>query len=47
MRALYSHRLRGLRVLSSDLTAEILAASEKMAGLYYHSVLQAHTVGLT
>jgi hypothetical protein len=34
MRALYSHRLRGLRALPSDLTAETLcvAASEKMTG---------------
>ena len=33
-RALYSHRLRGLvAVLPADVTAEILAASEKMTGL--------------
>jgi hypothetical protein len=33
VRALYSHRLRGLvAVLPSDLTAEILAASERMTG---------------
>ena len=32
-RALYSHRLRGLvAALPSDMTAEILAASEKIAG---------------
>ena len=34
MRALYTRRLRGLvAVLPSDITGEILAASEKMTGL--------------
>ena len=34
VRALYSHRLRDLAaVLPSDLTSEILAASEKMTGV--------------
>jgi hypothetical protein len=42
MQTLYSHRLRGLGVLPSDLAAEILAASEKMTDRWrIHSGLTA------